>query len=65
METVTKRINSKRFKNSLGKIKSFIKSFFGAKIQELRDFVEPHLYAPKPDLLVKHIGGKRLKALKI
>lgn len=65
METVTKRINRKRFKNSFGEAKSFIKSFSGAKIQEPEHFVVPHLDAQKPDVSVKHTGGIILEALKI
>ena len=65
METVTKRINKKRFKNSFGKAKSFIKSFPGAKIQEPEHFVVPHLDVQKPDVSIKHTGGKRLEASKI
>ena len=39
-----KRINRKRFNNSFEKAKSFIKSFPGAKIQELRYHVAPHIF---------------------
>ena len=51
-----KRINRKRFNNSFEKAKSFIKSFPGAKIQELEHSVIPHLNAQKPDVSVIHIG---------
>ena len=40
-----KIINRKRFNNSFEKVKSFIKSFPGAKIQKLEHYVIPHLSA--------------------
>ena len=52
-----KRINRKIFNNSSEKAKSFIKSFPGAKIQELEHYVIPHLNAQKPDVSVIHIVG--------
>ena len=55
-----KGFNRKRFNNSFEKAKSFIKSFPGAKIQELGHYVVPHLNAQKPDVSVIHIGGNHL-----
>ena len=52
--------NRKRFNNSFGKSKSFIKSFSGAKIKELEHYVVPHLNAQKPDISVIQIEGNNI-----
>ena len=55
-----KGFNRKRFNNSFEKAKSFIKSFPGAKIQELGHYLVPHLNAQKPGVSVIHIGGNNV-----
>ena len=55
-----KRINRKRFNNSFEKAKSFIKSFAGAKIQELELYVVSHINYQKPDVSVIYTGGNNI-----
>ena len=56
----TERINRKRFSNLFEKAKFFIKSFPGAKIQNLEHYVVPYLNAQNPNLSVIHIGGNNI-----
>ena len=58
--THIKRINRKRFSNSFGKAKSFIKSFPRAKIKELEHYVVPHLNAQEAYVSVIHIEGNNI-----
>ena len=61
VDSHSKRINRKKFHNSFEKGKSFIKSFPGAKIQELEHYVIPQKPdAQKPDVLVIHTGGSNI-----
>ena len=39
---------------------SFIKSFPGAKVEELQYYVIPHLEAQKPDISIIHVGGNNV-----
>ena len=58
MDSHIKRLNRKRFENSFEKAKLFIKSFPGAKIEELEHYVVPHLNVQRSDVSVIDIGGK-------
>ena len=40
--------------------RSFIKSFPGAKVEELQHYVTPHLEAQKPDISIIHVGGNNV-----
>ena len=49
-----KRINRRKFNNSLNNARSFIKSFPGAKVEELQHYVTPH------DISIIHVGGNNV-----
>ena len=55
-----KRINRRKFDYSLSNAKSYIKSFPGAKVEELEHYVIPHLQHQKPDATIIHIGGNNI-----
>ena len=55
-----KRINRRKFNNSLKNARSFIKSFPGAKVEELQHYVTPHLKAQKPNISIIHVGGNNV-----
>ena len=55
-----KRINRRKFNNSFDNAKSFIKSFPGAKVEELQHYVTPHLETQKPDISIIHVGGNNI-----
>ena len=55
-----KRINRRKFNNSFKNDKSFIKSFPGAKVEELQHYVTPHLETQKPDISIIHVGGNNI-----
>ena len=55
-----KRINRRKFNNSLKNARSFIKSFPGAKVEELQHYVTPHLQAQKPDISIIHVEGNNV-----
>ena len=55
-----KRINRRKFDYSLSNAKSYIKSFPGAKVEELEHYVIPHLQYQKPDATIMHIGGNNI-----
>ena len=55
-----KRINRRKFNNSFKNGRSFIKSFPGAKVEELQHYVTPHLETQKPDISIIHVGGNNI-----
>ena len=55
-----KRNNRKRFNNSSENAKFFIKSFPGAKIQKLENYLVSHLHAQKLDVSVIHIQDNNI-----
>ena len=55
-----KRINRRKFNNSFKNGRSFIKSFSGAKVEELQHYVTPHLETQKPDISIIHVGGNNI-----
>ena len=55
-----RRINRRKFDYSLVNAKSFVKSFPGAKVEELEHYVVPHLVNQKPDATIIHIGGNNV-----
>ena len=55
-----KRINRRKFNNSFKNGRSFIRSFPGAKVEELQHYVTPHLETQKPDISIIHVGGNNI-----
>ena len=55
-----KRINRRKFNNSFKNCKSFMKSFPGAKVEELQHYVTRHLETQKPDISIIHVGGNSI-----
>ena len=50
----------KGFPNSFKNGRSFIKSFPGAKVEELQHYVTPHLETQKPDISMIHVGDNNI-----
>ena len=59
-ESHLKQINRRKFDNSFKNNRSFLKSFPGAKVEELQHYVTPHLETQKPDISVIHVGGNNI-----
>lgn len=55
-----RRINKKRLNYSFENAKCVIKSFSGAKIQDLQHYIIPPLKEEKPDIAVIHIGSNNV-----
>ena len=54
-----KKIKGNKQNNSFSKAKCIMKSFSGAKIQDLK-YVTPHLEHEKPDIAVIYIGSNNM-----
>lgn len=52
-----KRIKRNLFNDSFDNAKSYIKSFSGAKIDDMKYYITPSLKEQKPDIAILHVGG--------
>lgn len=55
-----RRINRHRINESFDHAKCILKSFSGARIQDLEHYIVPHLSDEKPDIAVIHIGSNNV-----